>query len=61
MSYAAITSPFYLLLILYARNATIYAYANEFTQSRMPQRRLYSEVIPTETKNGVFAETFARG
>jgi hypothetical protein len=44
-----------------APTATIYDCANEFTQGRMPQLRLYSEVIPMETKNGLFAETFARG
>jgi len=44
-----------------APTATIYDCANEFTRGRMPQRRLHREVIPTETKNGVFAEIFSMG
>jgi hypothetical protein len=39
----------------------MYDYTSEFTQGRMPQHHLYSEVITMETKNCVFAETCARG
>jgi hypothetical protein len=39
----------------------LYDYTSEVTQGRMPQPRLYSEGIPMETKNCVFAEIFTRG